>query len=410
MIKHIGKLLWNQRRKNGWIAAELFLVFIVLWFIVDELSVTAKVFFSPQGFDIEHVYLVDFGYEAREDGDRSAVGESQLILLDRLGTCPNVEAVCAGYASMPFDGSNSFTSFYVKDSTAIQSIKWLRITPGYMNVFRFQSTDNQNNWAEKLSNSKVIVSHDMLVKMKEYGGGLDEGLSHSPKDGTENRIEIGGVTTPFRTTRFSKDGRWLFEELTRDDFIKENTPSIRYAIRVKAETDRGFETFFMQQMENQLSAGPFYLMGLTSYKDKRDAFELVTGEKADAEKKLAISFFLLVNIFLGIIATFWYRTSQRKSEIGLRMAMGASRGKVKRLIVGEGVVLLTFVSVPAIIICLNMQFLELNNQYYMDYTVGRFLFTITCTYLIILAMILTGSWIPAQKASTTQPAEALHNE
>lgn len=35
MIKHILKIMWNQRRSNGWIFAELLVVAAVLWMMVD---------------------------------------------------------------------------------------------------------------------------------------------------------------------------------------------------------------------------------------------------------------------------------------------------------------------------------------------------------------------------------------
>lgn len=408
MIQHIGKLIWNQRKRNAWIAAELFFVFIILWFIVDDLLVTAKVFFAPQGFDIEHVYQVDLGIE--EDKIDSTTTETVLLLLERLKTCPDVEAACIGYAAMPFDGQNMYTSIYAQtqDTTKQKSIniKTHKITPGYMDVFKFQSVDKKTNWADKLSNRKVIVSYDMMEKIKEQGGSQDLGLTYNSQNPVENHISIGGVTTPFRGTRFQKNAVWLFEELQKEDIH----PYVRFAIRVKPEVDHDYETYFIKQMENQLSIGPYYLMGLTSFKDKRTSFEFLTGEKAEAEKKLAISFFLLVNIFLGIIATFWYRTGQRTNEIGLRMALGSSRHNVKKLINTEGILLLTFICLPAIIICINMQVFELNNQYYMDYTFGRFITSMGVTYLLIAIMILFGIYIPARKASQLQPAEALHNE
>lgn len=275
-----------------------------------------------------------------------------------------------------------------------------------MDVFGFQSVDHKTNWADKLRNRKVIVSYDMMEKIKEQGGNQDMGLTYDIKNPAENHVSIGGVTTPFRGSRFQKNAIWLFEELQKEDIH----PYVRFAIRVKPEADRDFETFFIQQMENQLSIGPYYLMGLTSFKDKRTSFEYLTGEKAEVEKELAISFFLLINIFLGIIATFWYRTEQHTNEIGLRMALGSSRNNVKKLINTEGLLLLTFICVPALIICINIQVFELNNQYYMDYTFGRFITSIGLTYLLIAIMILFGTYIPAQKASKLQPAEALHNE
>ena len=35
MIKHILSIIWNQRRSNGWIFAELLVVAGVFWLMVD---------------------------------------------------------------------------------------------------------------------------------------------------------------------------------------------------------------------------------------------------------------------------------------------------------------------------------------------------------------------------------------
>ena len=58
MLQHIFTLIWNQRRQNAWIAAELFLVSILLWYLVDWLYVMGNVYYRPMGFDIDHVYEV----------------------------------------------------------------------------------------------------------------------------------------------------------------------------------------------------------------------------------------------------------------------------------------------------------------------------------------------------------------
>ena len=40
--------------------------------------------------------------------------------------------------------------------------------------------------------------------------------------------------------------------------------------------------------------------------------------------------FMLVNVFFGIIGTFWLRAQNRRGEIGLRMALGAYDGTLRR--------------------------------------------------------------------------------
>lgn len=52
--------------------------------------------------------------------------------------------------------------------------------------------------------------------------------------------------------------------------------------------------------------------------------------------------FMLVNVFFGIIGTFWLRMQNRKGEIGLRMALGAHRITLERYMYTEGLCLLAF--------------------------------------------------------------------
>ncbi|WP_080905831.1 ABC transporter permease [Parabacteroides sp. Marseille-P3160] len=422
MIRHLIKIIWNQRKKNGWIAAELLLVFVVLWFLTDLLFVTGTVYFSPQGYSIDHVYLVNIGMEENENGtgpdttgNKLSVGESTLLLFDRIKTCPGVEAVCAGEAAMPYDGNNRYNSlFIISDTIQSKNFKSVTVTPEYMDIFGFKpGKEEKKSWDEMLAGGQVILSGDLFTEIKELGGSRNKPLYRSSEGGAENEIRVGGVTEPFRGTRFNKKALWMFSELTRDDIIQANNPyytSIKIAIRVKPEADRDFESFFIKNMEKQLSVGPFYLIDLTSFKDKRDAYELLTGEKRETQNAIAITVFLFFNIFLGIFGTFWFRTERRKEEMGLRIAVGSTPGGLKRLMTGEGLVLLTLVAIPGIILCLNLQLLEVTNGYYMDYTASRFLIGIALTYLLIAGMIVLGIWYPAHQTMKMKPAEALHYE
>ena len=61
MIRHILKIMWNQRRSNGWIFAELLVVVSILWVMTDSLLVDKYTYYSPLGFDIEDTYKVQLG-------------------------------------------------------------------------------------------------------------------------------------------------------------------------------------------------------------------------------------------------------------------------------------------------------------------------------------------------------------
>ena len=61
MIKHILKIIWNQRRSNGWIFTELLVVVAILWVMMDSMLLDQYTYHSSLGFDIRNTYKIQLG-------------------------------------------------------------------------------------------------------------------------------------------------------------------------------------------------------------------------------------------------------------------------------------------------------------------------------------------------------------
>ena len=61
MLKHIWKIIWNERRHNIGLWLELTVVAVALWYIADHVYVTLNNYFKPLGFDIEDTYIMRLG-------------------------------------------------------------------------------------------------------------------------------------------------------------------------------------------------------------------------------------------------------------------------------------------------------------------------------------------------------------
>ena len=68
--------------------------------------------------------------------------------------------------------------------------------------------------------------------------------------------------------------------------------------------------------------------------------------------------FLLLNNFLGLLGTFWFRTQQRRSEIALHKAHGATDRAIFSRLLSEGILLLAIVTPVALLIDYNLAHLE----------------------------------------------------
>lgn len=133
------------------------------------------------------------------------------------------------------------------------------------------------------------------------------------------------------------------------------------------------------------------------------------GVKSELQNQIAVMGFLLFNIFLGIIGTFWFRTEQRKGEMGLRIALGSTRFSLKGIMIAE-LLLLTLIAIPVLLICFNLHVSELTKGFYMDYTIARFVAGFFITYLVMAVMIILGIWYPAHQMARLEPADALRYE
>ncbi len=110
---------------------------------------------------------------------------------------------------------------------------------------------------------------------------------------------------------------------------------------------------------------------------------------------------------VGIYSVVAYNVQERTHEIGIRIALGATRGRVLQMIVGRGVLL----AVLGI-------FLGLAAALAMTRLISSLLFGITATDLstfamvplLMLATVLLASYLPSRRAATIDPMAALRCE
>ena len=169
MNRNLLKQIWNERRSNAFLWMELFVVFVILWYIVDVVYVTLSIYNLPMGFDIENTYVLRFermtskaaAYQPGRTMKEDVADLHEIV--NRLAHRPDVEAVSLSQNCIPYnDGANSF-SFYL-DTVPVRSLKrW--ITPEYFNVFRYRNIDGSGS--ESLAEALQIVSCRMILFRKK---------------------------------------------------------------------------------------------------------------------------------------------------------------------------------------------------------------------------------------------------
>ena len=183
---------------------------------------------------------------------------------------------------------------------------------------------------------------------------------------------------------------------------------LEVCIRVKENQDIDFINRLKADSEKQLRVGNVFIADIRSFADIRRNFE--QSSMSELRNYVSGMVFLLLNIFLGLLGTFWFRTEYRKGEMGLRMALGSTRRQLNSIMVGEGVLLLVLAFIPSLVISFNIAHMDLIDTYQLPFTWLRFAICGGITFVLIVLMIICGVWYPARSTARLEPAEALHYE
>lgn len=92
------------------------------------------------------------------------------------------------------------------------------------------------------------------------------------------------------------------------------------------------------------------------------------------------------------------------------MAVGSTRHGIQDLMIGEGLLLLTLAAIPALLVCVNLVYMDMLSTKVMPVSPMRFGLVTLLTWLVMAAIIFLATWYPSRKASRLEPAEALHYE
>ncbi len=408
----------NEWQHNVWLALELLIVSVVMWFISDYLYTNISIVTSPRGFDTEHCYLIKYAELNDKSPDYiSGLSDEQrndnlLRLIDLLRKRPEIDCVAMGQNSYFYNGSNSGIQLE-KDSLSTGDSYFLYrlVSADFPRVFRIRGANGESpeDLAEILKNgprSAFLISDNAfedhgIGHMKEFIGSDFYSVTH------RDTLTLLASYAPARYNDYTP------EEHSGSAMMCTSPRHYIYlnemVVRVRDNMDRGFIENLMKDASKTLRSGNHYISGVQSFDDIRAIHQ--REYDADLRYYFIGAAFLALNIFLGLFGTFWFRTQQRVPEIAIRKANGATRGDIFRRIVSEGELILLAVTPVAILIDWQLTKMELNTYYQGSYFDPlRFFSCVAVAWGLMALMILLGTIIPANRAMKIAPAEALNEE
>ena len=422
MIRHIFKIIRSQFRSNLWILTELFVTFVVVWLMVDYFICQAVLTHEPVGFETDRVYSAQLSITSPDaesfikydEGSPEPLRNFQHII-DRLSAQPEVEAVAYAYLSMPYTNS-SYTSGFQRDTTEWFQCRGYRVSPGYFRVFHITdaNTGDTENLEQKLTQDGWIIGENLAEAIYGRRNVVGEAIYCG---GDTIKSNIIAVSESIRNDEYNTRYPWgyfVYLDLNTaisKGFTESDLGGLQIVFHIRPNVNpSGFADRFFQRTKTELQAGNFQISSIVPYDDIRRDFLRNHNAANTARLVSTVGSFLLVNIFLAIIGTFWFRISRRRSELGLRMALGSSRGGIFRFCFLEGLILLTLAAVPAILVCANLLYGDIVSTEVMPQSLTHFLTDVLISWLVLALTILLGIAYPAWQAATLRPADALHEE
>jgi putative ABC transport system permease protein len=368
------------------------------------------------GFDAHNVLTLEMSLNGPHY--QKTAGLTQLLRdgRNRLNALPGVDVAAAGFWR-PID---------IEDGTGFQlvgrpadpleksccSSAWMSITPDYLRLFRIpllrgrDFADNDNADAPAVD----LINEAFARKFFPHEDPIGQHILHGAMNSSSSRMRletIVGLVADFHDGGLAKpadpmiiapipqvsDGyngayaniQPLFWMVRTHGDPHALIPAVSEQLRIVSD---GFAVGHIRTMDE--------VMG---YSTARQSFNL-----------LLLTIFGVVALLLaaiGIYATMAYSVEQRNQEISIRMALGADRSAIRKLIIRHGITL-AFAGVT----------LGLCAACALTRVIATFLFGVkawdaaafVCAPLILFAVALIAVWLPAERASKSDPIQALRGE
>jgi putative ABC transport system permease protein len=142
--------------------------------------------------------------------------------------------------------------------------------------------------------------------------------------------------------------------------------------------------------------------------------ELMDSSRADPRLFLSLlgvlSAMALVLAIIGIYGVLAYSVAQRRQELGIRLALGAEKSDIVRMVVGYGLKLAVIGIAIGLVVSLALSWVMASTLSGLLYKISaRDLTTFVLAPLVFLVIALVASYLPARRATEVDPNEALRS-
>jgi len=360
------------------------------------------------GFNRENVVQFDIDFAQRvESKQRTALYQE---LLSRLEALPGVQAASL-YAFGLLSGNGwsdrVLAEGYVATPDEDLTCQGTWVGPKFFETLGikillgrdFTQQDDQGDRATNATASTVAVINEAMAR-RYFGDTIPLGRRFYFPGRPERKFEIVGVVRDAKYNSLRRESPPTFYV----PFFQDSGQGMTVAVKGRGELGA---TATMVSFQNVV-AEVFAAARVRSVKKMDDVVNAsVHQERVVAQLGGFFSIFALVLACLGLYGVLSFAVVQRTREIGVRVALGAQKGNILSLVVGQGVKL-----------ALTGAAVGIAGAFAATRLLSGLLFGVTPTdpltvlgvSLLLVLVAVSASWLPARRATKVDPMEALRYE
>lgn len=400
MIRHLFKLMWNSKRRNALLMIEIFFAFLVL-FAVASATISAVIgYLRPLGFDYEHTWVLSpnlRGGPEQSDDERRPIMHH---LAQELAGFPEIRTASWLNGCLPYMQSVWITSLNAGEQQ--MSLYEVRADDNGASTMGIELEEGRWFGPEDDASTRIpiVLTRPAAEAMLGDTATVGTVLTDKDREGNITEYKVVGITGSFRFQgEFTPPAPVFFQR----SLITDSTANLPNYLAIGVQDGIGMK--FEERLSQRLAAAaPGWNFRIVTLADQRRTYirEHLIGVLTFG----VVASFLVFNVALGLFGVLWYSINRRRSEIGLRRAVGADRSRISAQILGEAAVLATFGIAAGLFVAAQVPILGLEES------IGGPIYLLAMFVAAILIYLLVAGCAayPSRLAARIQPAQALSDE
>jgi putative ABC transport system permease protein len=390
MFRHLFRLIWNKRKHNVLFLSEILVSFLVIFAISSMLVFYYLNYIKPSGFEYKQVWSIAYTNPLKtKDKDTLATFYDQVK--STLASVPQIKDVSFSSYNYPYSNSNSTTGFSY-NGKQYDRVNFYQVDEDYDKTLSAKVVEGR--WFKKedriMKNNFTVIN----ASLKEAVFGSRSAIGKLIGD---DKAKIVGVIEDIKTSGdFWPAGHGGYKMLDSGSFEWIGT----ILIKVSDKADAAFESRLSKLLARTIPNSNIEIKHLTEMRDSKNADTIIPVIICGI-----VAGFLIINVALGLFGVLWYNISQRRGEIGLRRAIGASGSSVATQLVTESLLLATLSLIVGSFFAVQFPLLNV-----FDLPSGVYFIALLLSILFIYILVILCSLYPGRQAAAIHPAIALHEE